>query len=141
MGKSLAIILLGILCVRSAFAESWLCVADQVTGYDYEKSRNGWIERRFNPTSKFLVKRSEIAKFKWTVTSVGDPIPTFYCEDDFDKYGGVICHGWGEFRFQKEQLKFTASMTYAYFSELTDEKGKFTQPDSIMLIIGKCSSL
>jgi hypothetical protein len=60
----------------TAHAESYLCVASQVSGFQYNPSSGRWSSKSFNPQSKYVVSRvtnedPEFAQVKRFGTSVG----------------------------------------------------------------------
>ena len=67
-----------------AKADSYLCIADQRTGFIFNKTTKAWKAANFNVSDqKYILARSR--KYKaviWTVTTIGEDSPSFYCNDD-----------------------------------------------------------
>jgi hypothetical protein len=119
-------------------AESWLCVADKSTGFDYEKATKEWVHARFKADNKYVIKRADGESVKWEVTEIGEKYPIAKCPEDFDS-DNLICEDWVYFRFNKGSLKFLLAANYGYFAKVEDDPAM--QPDSVMVAIGRCSAI
>ena len=124
----------------TSVAESWLCVAEIEGGFDYNKVTKAWEHRQFKVDQKYVVRRSDEANSKWHVVEVGDPYPSYYCRNDFDEHGNLMCESLGYFRFNKEMLRFAAAHTYPYFAHF-DKLEKNEGPDSMWMAAGVCSAI
>lgn len=139
MTRFLALITAVLLPAASA-AESWLCIPDSSTGFDYNTGTKQWERVNFTSPEKFIVRRSKSERYTWEVVESGDAFATYYCKDDFDQFGFLRCSTLAEFVFSKVSLKFVIYATYGFFSEgVSTPKGK--KPDSVYVEIGKCTEI
>ena len=66
----LALALFAFMLASPAFAaDSYLCIADQDSGFRHQPSSNTWKQTRFHATAKLLVKKGP--EGKWTMTVFG----------------------------------------------------------------------
>ncbi len=115
--------------------ESYLCIADMVTGFAYNKTFERWVEGKFTVDSeKYIVRKSNRKGFAWNVTGIGEKTPVFFCEKDFDKNGNLYCTFLAIFKMNKNNLRFIIDYSF-YF--LDDSKEDAT----VFIEIGKCSPL
>ena len=125
-----------LLATQVSASESYVCVADIGTGFDYDKTINKWKIVGINvdkdkfivskPTKdstnliKKLKKSGFIApfpegKFLWSVKHVDDPLAMIYCKKDFNKYGLLACEGlFSEFKMNKNNLRFIMTSSVGY---------------------------
>lgn len=130
-----------------AKAESYLCVEEQSTGYQFNKSRKIWQQTSFKPTGKYLVKPNTDAthKGKWIVTEIGRADPSYRSEYDFTSTGALRCEGLvGEFMMNRKSLRFLRTYSLGYWTDaiLGEAEGSFVEGHNTPLIsIGQCSTL
>ena len=100
-----------------ANAEGWLCTADSVVGFTYEKTVAKW-----KPTvpdwikgDTFVVRRPspkdhiQLPSAVWLVQPVGTrlPVKAIDCESDFGKNDHIVCTDeYQEFWFRRNTLTF-----------------------------------
>jgi hypothetical protein len=121
----------------------FLCVMDKATGFSLSE-QGSWQSTNFNVDKKYWVTRRAkqnaadpvAGDFFWVVTEVGREYPSYYCKQDFDNIGNLLCAGlWsiGDFMMNSKTLRFQSTYLYGY---VVEEKG-----NTPYLAIGKCSSL
>ena len=57
----------------SCYAENYLCVADKASGFQFTKSN--WEVANFKTDNKYLVKASDLERFPYQVSKIGNDIP------------------------------------------------------------------
>ena len=84
-------------------AESYLCIPDMSSGFNFDSQSGTWKNARFTTQNKYIVSRSTQSSNsgKWEIKETGQSIPTAFCEDDFTEAGGLRCSGFVEFRMNK----------------------------------------
>jgi hypothetical protein len=127
--------------------DSYLCVADQTTGFTF--AQGTWKSTNFKEDRKFLFKR-EIAPNNgtnwnsgdriWTVSELGQVSSLAQCYDVINLSGGpvvldnIFCGGLYNVKFNKKSLRLLLS----YFVGFTDGDNNDNTPT---ITIGKCSKL
>jgi len=155
MGRLLTLAFLAVLPML-AWGEGYVCVPDMGVGLRY--SLGTWQEGRLTPDAsmKFVVRRPKeidgtgvseaeviagalgIPHTKWIVEMPSTRSTVAACPEDFDSGGRLICHrAEGEFRFNKNSLRFLHVYLGAYWDSTSDKESD--QP--ITLAIGKCSPM
>jgi hypothetical protein len=136
--KALVLVLLAPTLGQPAAAEGWVCLPDGTVGFDYDKKSKKWVEEDFNQDARWVIRRSKYPQANiWEVVPAGDDNPFFYCKEDFTEQGFLSC---GEFSFSQPLGKFSVALTWSYFR--SDEAlQKMEKPDSVGLIIGRCTAI
>ena len=78
-----------------AWAEGWLCVAEQSAGFHYNKTTKKWESTRLTTSSKFLIRKPTPSLVPipdypgkppdpWVVVEFGKKSPKFLCERKHD---------------------------------------------------------
>ena len=122
----------------SATAEGWLCVSDNVVGFD-PGERQSWTSKTFRASDKYVIRRSQNDGVVWEVIEVGESFPKFRCLEEFDRFQMLQC-GIGlyaGFVFDREALNFSMFDIVSYFPD-DDDKDK---PGSLFLMIGRCTAI
>ncbi len=125
-------------------SDSYLCIADMATGFDYNKISDNWEQTTFKVDSlKYIVSRSEMSELMeetWNVKKVGDPVALIYCKKDFSQEGFLSCEGLSDFHMNRKNLRFLTSSMLGYY---TDNLSGFedVRKGSLYVGIGKCSPL
>ena len=125
-----------------AVADSYLCMADQATGFRFDRATKTWGSASFDVSSdKYIVARSKDESYTWAVTKAGDDQPLFYCKDDIGADDQVLlCSVFDpSFHFDVRTLRFTAIRVHGYIVPSGDGR---SEGDAEPLIeIGKCAPL
>lgn len=138
MIKQLGFCLLGIaILTNGANAQSYLCVADQSTGFRYDASSKSWLNAKFKTDDKFLVKPSTEEGFKYEVSQFGLSAPLFSCRNEFNSVGTMACFGlFGEFRVNSKTLRFLSTYMVGYYTPNGD-----TNDNTPHIQIGTCTKM
>lgn len=134
-----------LMCVTAGAAEetrSYLCIADDATGFAYNKSVKKWRSGGFNVDDmRYILKRYSIGNGpkRWGVFNFGEAdagIATIPCQGDFNEAGVLLCENYSYFRFDRETSRFL----YVYLVGYT-AAGKVGAEggDTPVMAIGKCS--
>lgn len=113
-----------------ANAQSWVCAAEQVTGFKSEGGR--WRPGNFVANEKYVLTRSTD---RFVVKRLRADVPMTLCEKDFDEFGDLDCRtGFTVFRFNNKTKRFLSAYMMGYAEN---------RPvgDTPTLTIGQCSSL
>lgn len=127
--------------IAAADEQSYLCVAEQSTGFSF---KNGsWQSTGFKADDKYVIKpvSAEFTKTmpnaKWIVVPLGDVAPMSVC-GEFNENGWLqSCGGFVQFSFNRKTLKFLSAYMIGY---VYTEDGK-ENANTPSLTIGKCSPL
>jgi len=120
-------------------ATQYLCVVDKMTGFSYDKSTNQWKEANFKADKNFLITRSTNPKISYEIKEVGSEISTSWCDEDFNESGNLFCRGFGEYRFNKDHLRFLYIYPIGYWDD-DNKSDLFKEGDNTPALgIGKCS--
>ena len=125
-----------------AVADSYLCMADQATGFRFDKSTKKWSAANFDVSSdKYIVARSKDASYTWVVTKAGDDQPLFYCKDDIGPSDQVLdCNLFdSSFHFDVNTLRFTAIRVQGYI--VPSGVGRNEGDAEPLIEIGTCAPL
>lgn len=128
-----------------ASAESYLCIAEYVSGFQYHSSTSTWLPVGYESDSEFTISSSSEADFSsveftpaWVVQRQGDTGPNMYCEDDFDASGNLNCTWGWRLHFNKNTLRYLMTYEYGYVVNQGDEDEGDSEPH---MEIGACSRL
>lgn len=135
------VVMIIILFPLSVNAESYLCVADNSTGFKYDENSKTWISVPFKTDSKYLVNKSKKLG-SWVIKETGGG--TFIqCEKGFNDWGFLRCSGMsfnGDFTMNNETLRFQYVYPFGYVVRAYNEDNKEGSITPFMEI-GKCSPL
>lgn len=121
---------------ESARAESFLCVGQLATGFDWSKGR--WSAIRPDLTDKVFVLQPSGSLDDYTVTRIGDREPSHYCsvQRRADSTLLLICGGLANgFTFSSKTLRFQENYGIGYTN------GGDSGANTPHLVIGKCTRL
>jgi len=152
MLRPLAVAVVALLSCETATAESWLCVGDQGTGFEFKNGKWRSVIYKNADTLKIVIrtptasdreflKRPNILDDpnpKWLAVPLGEEFPTMACNEngnpDFVNCEGAI----QELRFNKSSLRFQ----YTYRPGYIDSKaGSDDNGDEPKMAIGRCSMI
>ena len=135
------IIIAGYASSSSLAADTYLCVVDAMTGFSIDKNTNRWRTTNFTAEKKVLFTRSKSGKVAWEVTEVGSSLPDAVCEKDFNEGGNLFCSGLGEYKLNKQQLRFLYVYPFGYW-DVDNKSDLFKEGRNTPAMgIGKCSPL
>ena len=107
--KILTFIALLFICPTVAHsAEKWLCTAEAAGGVLHQNGQ--WEGKAFKTNSKYVIAppTNTLDKTPYLVTKLGREISKLRC-DQVNWGEGLVCTGWGDFRFGgKNDPTFTA---------------------------------
>ena len=126
-----------LLFTTNTFAEQYLCIAEQSTGFMYSESQKTWTSADFKADEKFTLSNSS-GKYELRTSGFDEPLATCGA---FDELGTINCYGMLSFVFNKKNGRFTESSNGLYHlvgSKIfpVDTKGVPT-PN---VVIGQCTA-
>jgi hypothetical protein len=120
---------------------AYICLVDKASGFSFNKGTRAWNGTHFNPSDKYLVKRSQPPD-AWEVTKVGQDIAMSSCKNDFNDYGYLFCEGIQPFRMNRKNLRFLTAYLIGYVHDGLGSTGLGPEGSNTPSIeIGKCSPL
>ena len=89
------LLVLFLLLPSIVFAESYLCLGEVGGGIVFDTSTNQWRGAAFDAkTKKFIFKKPNTnIEYLYIVNRLGHDIPEYFCKEDFNSYGNIICYG------------------------------------------------
>jgi hypothetical protein len=159
--RALIAVLAAALPVASQAADSFLCIAEQSTGFALDKAHSSWKASHFKAGEKYLIRRvtpdtvAEVNGMRmrlnsaWAVWLFGnDKKPLVECMNDFDETGVLACEsGIPQFQFSKKNGRFIVGTIYGYVLNgfgFSDGKMVANEPDGSLtpfIEIGTCSTI
>ena len=119
-------------------ADSYLCVAEQTTGFSYDAAKKAWRSADFRSEKKIAITRAAKKAGVLEAKEVGDSRPGAVCEQDFNEAGNLFCSGVFDLRFNRRQLRFLYVYPIGYWSDgAASREGENTPA----LAIGRCREL
>lgn len=134
--RILAVCLLLACEITGAHAQSFLCVGQLATGFDWLNGR--WTVGQSDPTDEIFVLQPSGALDDYTVTRIGDQSPRHYCplQRRSDSTLLLICGGLANgFTFSSKTLRFQENYGIGY-TNAGDSRANTPH-----LVIGKCTRL
>ena len=122
--------------VRETRADSFLCVGQLATGFDWLDGR--WTVSRFALVDKIFVLEPSGSLLDYTVTQLGHQAPSHYCpvQKRADSTLLLICGGLANgFTFSSKTLRFQENYGIG-FTNAGDSRANTPH-----LVIGKCTKL
>jgi hypothetical protein len=128
--KYILISILLLLSTTTLLAEdkTYLCDAEESSGYDYKNGR--WVRDRFTPDDSYLVKLKET---KWSVYEFEVEYEHDSCEPVSE--GVLKCSIRGDFTMNMKTMKFSVTDTAPYVNSTRKNR------DSVVLTLGTCVSM
>ena len=130
----------------NVYADTYLCIAEKVTGFIYEETTKNWRSTNFTQKDKWLIKKTDpndnfVKDFKRVVQQFGNEGNEIYCKEQIDKYGFLYCTGaLGTFRFNNKSLRYLYTHVLGYYNT-----GRPKYPDkgstTPYIEIGTCSKM
>lgn len=132
-----------------ASAETFLCIADNATGYAYDPTSKEWKSAKFNfEGSRHIIKRSSGSQYAWEVNEYGVTekwFPDAGCKEDFNTVGLLYCEGVGrDFRFNKSNGRyiFYFAGSYINFDPRSEREGyQKDGGDTPFIELGTCTKI
>lgn len=124
-----------------ANAESYLCVGDEAAGFVYNKKSKEWKSATFfADKKKWIISKEDENSTSWKVTEAGEKVSLIKCVGGFNEIGNLICSGWANFRFSKNNMRFiyvnqTGFWNVGQFEGNLGKEGS----DYPVMIIGRCN--
>jgi len=124
------------------YAEQYICVAEHVVGFGYDKFTKKWEGALFSQKGKYVIsecsdKEGYFSGCSYKVTKVG---AGYFCDcKGFNVSGSLLCEcigGIGEFKFNKKTGRYLYSYLFGYWNDLEDTKEGNNTP---YIEIGICS--
>lgn len=128
--KYILITILLLLSTTTLLAEdkTYLCDAEESSGYDYKNGR--WARDRFAPDDSYLVKLKGTA---WSVYEYEAEYEHASCEPVSE--GLLKCSIGGDFTMNMETMKFSVTDITPYVNSIRKNR------DSVVLTLGTCVSM
>ncbi len=126
-----------LLFATNTFAEQYLCIEEQSTGFRYSETQGAWIPSIFKADDKFTLSNSS-GKYELRVSGFDRPLS--YC-GDFDELGIINCDGLPKFVFNKKNGRFsTIGHGFYHFvgSKIAPVDSKDLPAPNV--VIGKCTA-
>ena len=137
--------------VQAYATESYLCVADMVTGFQFNEALREWHTSHFKRNSKYLISKSKVKGYAWEVKPTGSKFAIAGCRDDFDKYDYLYCEDISEtfccsstqvvFRMNKNRLRYDLAYLLGYWTDNDLFEAYKERDDNPYIEIGKCRPL
>ena len=141
-----AVLLCCLLTTIASADDSYLCVADMATGFQYNKALDKWeISNFLADEDKYLVSRSTDNNIVWEVKRLGESSRFALCKEDFIQHGLLYCEFNIIFNMNKFNLRFIYIRPHGYYNSRSknDQDLLLYEDGSSMpyIEIGKCSSV
>ena len=125
---------------------SYVCTVEQSAGLTFDKGTKVWSGTALRSTGTFLVSRPDSEQSKaglvWIVKDVQANTAMSACESDFNAAGYLKCKGFGEFTFNRKNLRFLRSYTFGYVTDGVEESRLGEEGSNTpMLEAGRCVPL
>lgn len=119
----------------TVYAEAYLCVGDQATGFSFNTSTKEWSQTKFNvKDAKYILSKGSE---KWEWKKIGEK-NGIECDSSFSEYGYMNCESFTKIQFNKKTLRYISTYTIGYVNiGITRKEGN----DTSSIEIGKCSSM
>lgn len=122
LGRSLALTAALLVAAHPASAaETFICVADYAAGLAFDKAAKKWKSAIFDPREKLLLSKATPEEAKkgavWVVKETGSTVPRFVCNEDFNEAGYIYCRGFGDFRFNRKNLRFISTYMIGFVTD------------------------
>jgi hypothetical protein len=121
-------------CVTSVAGqdESFVCITDKVTGFNYNDSTGGWDTSAFLPGERFRISALGIDSYKIEkLDEFQDWTAACQRRNDLDEDSFTCETGTNAVHFNRKELRFTA---FRYFGFWNGSK------DSMSISIGSCTA-
>ncbi len=132
------------------YADSYLCVADKASGFQFSKS--SWDVANFRTDNKYIIQASNIERFPLQVVRVGDKVPVIMCKQGINSGGFLHCDSGGpldmlgivmgeHFTFNEKSLRFMRVVPRGYINVVPGNGISESESRTPHIEIGKCSQL
>ena len=131
--KQFLTILLFIFATSTHAQNSYLCVADSVVGFTFNRVTKSWTQTNFAAEdAKYLLS---LTNNRWEWKKIGKKQSLVNC-GQFSEYGILSCDGLWNIQFNKTNLRFLQTYMFGYVAPFGNEGD-----DTPNMTIGKCSPL
>jgi hypothetical protein len=119
----------------TVYAEAYLCVGDQSTGFSFNQSTKEWSHARFNTKEAKYILSNGSGKWEWKKIGEKNGIE---CDSSFSEYGYMNCESLRKITFNKKTLRYMSIYSIGYVNiGVYGKEGE----DNPSIEIGKCSSM
>jgi hypothetical protein len=131
------------LAPSSALAESWLCIADQATGFSFNSVSKKWADARFDVADRrYLIVSEDDEKYPYMVKRFGKPDSLPMLCDAFAAETFLHCRGLaGNFRFNQKTLRYIHTYDVGYINPTPGLNDMTEGEDTPFMEIGRCSKI
>jgi len=148
-----------VLMAQQATAESYLCIADDATGFAFDKNRRTWVHTSFDVSkNRYVVRTPDVSddntykyagvnKYSYILEEVGGEkiLPLAVCENKKDQYGIIYCNGYvgGYFRVNTTLGRYIKNYGSGYWNDNVPVAGSVLPEgsDTPILEIGRCNRI
>ena len=125
-------ILMLLLVSTNVFADNdtYLCIAEKSTGFNFSEQTKAWESLDFNVTDIKYILKNNNNTWEWKAFGSKDSLPTT-CSY-FNKYGIMNCTGMYEVSFSRENLRFQQFFKLGYVDNFKSNPN---------IVIGRCSPI
>ncbi len=124
----------------AAHAEQYICVADKVVGFLYDKDTKEWLGSNFTVDGKYVIKQTADGVNAYTVTKMGESWTELLCKEGFNQYGYLFCEQLATtFRFNKRSGRYIRGSLGGYYNVIPGSDDTEVTSDTPFIEIGKCS--
>ena len=144
--KWLALTLISLSSAPAFAVDGFVCTVEQSAGLTFDKNTKVWSGSALRSTGKFLITKPDAEQSKaglvWIVKDIQANTAMSACENDFNATGYLKCKGFGEFTFNRKNLRFLRSYTFGYVTDGVEETRWGEEGSNTpMLEAGRCVPL
>ena len=123
--KWLALTLISLSSSPAFAVDGFVCTVEQSAGLTFDKNTKVWSGSALRSTGKFLITKPDAdqarAGLVWIVKDIQANRAMSARESDFNAAGYLNCKGFGEFTFNRKNLRFLRSYTFGYVTDGVEE--------------------
>jgi hypothetical protein len=134
----------------NCYADSYLCVADKASGFQFTKPN--WEASNFRTENKYLIQASGVDRFPLQVIKVGGRVPVIMCKEEFNSAGFLHCDSGGpldmlgivlgeHFTFNHKNLRYMRVVPRGYINVVPGNEISDSKSGTPHIEIGKCSRI
>jgi len=138
-------------------ADSYLCTADQATGFQFNSENGEWEQVQFVPRARYIIKKSTDSDavystdegYFWAVTDFAGGESRMGCKVDFTSTGTLFCDGFvGDvFLMNNKSMRYAFTYVGSYVESSLDfsdreniKNGPDRGGDTPTVEIGTCNT-
>lgn len=134
-----------LLISATTHAESYVCVANTVSGFQFDRETAEWLPVSYGTDTEYLITEAgpqDVGSVSftpvWVVKDQSDPNDSISCKNDFDESGNLSCNQGWRFHFNKYTLRYLKLNEQGY---VTEPAGKLEGDNEPHMEIGTCEAL